>query len=200
MKGVVELFPTALFVSEHFALEESERTVLLDRTWNPNRLGNRSSEDTYALEHSGLCRMKAFLEAQTAHFAHEVLGLPRSLDVAITQSWLNHNPPGSSHHPHFHPNSIISGVFFIQGSECPLTVHRENLLFGSISLPGGKRTAYNATRRRISNREGHAVLFPSSLRHEVESNASGSDRYSLSFNTFVKGTIGSKERLTELVL
>ena len=45
------------------------------------------------------------------------------------------------------------------------------------------------------------MLFPSWLNHKVESNKKATtDRISLSFNTFVKGTIGDKNNLTELIL
>ena len=45
------------------------------------------------------------------------------------------------------------------------------------------------------------MLFPSWLSHGEEVNEKATtDRISLSFNTFVRGTLGSREDLTELVL
>ena len=48
--------------------------------------------------------------------------------------------------------------------------------------------------------EGDLVLFPSHLSHLVPSNLSDEERISLSFNTWVKGSLGTKQRLTYLPL
>lgn len=200
MKGVVPLFPTALFVSSQYEITPSERSFLMGLEWEQNRLGNYSSKDSYVLESDELRSLRQFLDLQVDYYAHEVLRISRTLDVYITQSWVNRNPAGSSHHPHFHPNSLISGVFFIQGEDCPFIVHREDQLFGNLSLDIEGRSEFNQMKRRINNRSGHAVIFPSGLRHEVEKNSAESDRYSLSFNTFAKGVLGSRQRLTELKL
>jgi len=42
------------------------------------------------------------------------------------------------------------------------------------------------------------VLFPSLLEHDVARNDSSRARTSLSFNTYVRGTIGGKRSLTEV--
>ncbi|MGH8032262.1 MAG: TIGR02466 family protein [Luteimonas sp.] len=200
MSGVISVFPTALFVSEQYEPTPDELAALIGQPWEPNRAGNKTSSDTYVLENDALARLREFLQQQICHYAYQVLGLDEALDVYITQSWVNVNPAGSSHHPHSHPNSVISGVFFIQGEPCPLILHREATLFGSLSLRAPASNDFNATRWNVVNRPGHAVLFPSTLRHEVAQNTSATDRYSLSFNSFVRGTLGSRRKLTELVV
>jgi hypothetical protein len=47
---------------------------------------------------------------------------------------------------------------------------------------------------------GQVLLFPSSLVHHVETKKGTNTRISLAFNIFIKGTIGSKKKLTELTL
>ena len=50
----------------------------------------------------------------------------------------------------------------------------------------------------VNNNE--LLLFPSCITHQVEPNEKATtDRISLSFNTFVKGTLGSRDQLTELI-
>ena len=45
------------------------------------------------------------------------------------------------------------------------------------------------------------ILFPSWLSHQVRVNEKATtDRISISFNTFVRGTFGSRKDLTELIL
>ena len=47
---------------------------------------------------------------------------------------------------------------------------------------------------------GQLVMFPSSTIHQVETKKGTNTRVSLAFNTFYKGTIGSNNDLTELIL
>ena len=47
---------------------------------------------------------------------------------------------------------------------------------------------------------GDILLFKSSLPHAVDIKKGTNIRISLSFNVFLKGTIGNKEELTELIL
>ena len=60
-------------------------------------------------------------------------------------------------------------------------------------------TKYNSS-EYISVQTGDLILFPSELEHYVELVKSSSDRISLSFNTFVRGNIGSDELLEGLKL
>ena len=57
---------------------------------------------------------------------------------------------------------------------------------------------FTANKVGVLNEPGRLVLFPSYLHHEVDINKGNSDRYSISFNTFVKGKFGDNENLTEL--
>ena len=43
------------------------------------------------------------------------------------------------------------------------------------------------------------ILFPSHVTHFVESNMHDTPRISLSMNTFIKGSIGIKDSLTEVI-
>ena len=61
--------------------------------------------------------------------------------------------------------------------------------------------AYNTHVWGVSVNNNTLVLFPSWLEHSVERNEkASSDRISISFNVFMKGTIGSENNLNELIL
>lgn len=200
MPNVVPIFPTALLVSDRYLLDEAERALLTGQSWGPNRSGNQTSVDTYVLQDPRLAGLRDFLFAQLQHYAREVMCLPKGLRSVMTQSWVNRNEPGSSHHAHSHPNSLVSGVFFIAGDACPLVFHRDPVAGTSLSFQPTTVHAHNAQRWDVRNEPGIAVLFPSTLRHEVVDNDTSTTRYSLSFNSFVSGRIGSRRKLTELVL
>jgi hypothetical protein len=44
------------------------------------------------------------------------------------------------------------------------------------------------------------LLFPSILIHDVDKNETDVERVTLSFNTFVRGTIGGKAQLSEVTI
>ena len=52
----------------------------------------------------------------------------------------------------------------------------------------------------IPVKQGMIIIFPSSLKHSVERVMEKDTRISLSFNSFVTGSIGDKVNLTELKL
>jgi len=60
-----------------------------------------------------LNELKQFCEEQLNRYVKEIMNPKEELDIYITQSWLNVTKHGEFHHEHSHPNSIVSGVFYI---------------------------------------------------------------------------------------
>ncbi len=56
----------------------------------------------------------------------------------------------------------------------------------------------NASCRSFETVQGSLILFPSLLEHDVEKNRSDSVRTSISFNTYVRGVVGGRQKLTEV--
>ena len=48
--------------------------------------------------------------------------------------------------------------------------------------------------------QGGLYLFPSHIEHSVRTIESGNTRVSLSFNTFIKGEIGTQQGLTRVTI
>ncbi len=59
---------------------------------------------------------------------------------------------------------------------------------------------FNANSREFDVEQGMLMLFPSLLEHDVDKNGSDQIRSSISFNTYVRGTVGGKEQLTEVTI
>lgn len=194
------LFCTPIYQSAQFTLAPDEREVLLSGRWVDNKSGNQTSSNAAVLALPALARFAEHVARELDHFAHEVLGIDRCSTFHVTQSWVNRNPPGSMHHSHKHPNSIISGVYFIDGPECPLVFQRDTDLFAGFSFRFRDDVRGYSSRWRIQNQPGRLVLFPSSLRHEVGRNTGADHRLTLSFNTFVTGDLGHGPRLTALTI
>jgi ectoine hydroxylase-related dioxygenase (phytanoyl-CoA dioxygenase family) len=56
----------------------------------------------------------------------------------------------------------------------------------------------NAGCRSFETAQGSLILFPSLLEHDVEKNKSDRVRTSISFNTYVRGVVGGRNKLTEV--
>ena len=164
--------------------------------------GNSTSSNSYIFDDK-LKKIKQFCEQQIAIYVKEVINPKEDLDFYITQSWLNITKPGGSHHSHFHQNSIISGVFYISTEEDDkITFSDPNAKIKKIIHSTIKEyNLWNSTTWFFSVNNNELVLFPSWLNHEVEPNKKATtDRISLSFNTFVRGTFGESNQLAELIL
>lgn len=121
--------------------------------------------------------------------------------LSFTSIWANKNSRMSSHHKHRHPNSIISGIYYVnddyKGGETVFymndpwyKIHNEGYVqLSSVPLPN-KELTY-----RINPKSGLLILFPSYIYHSVGPVIIGSDRYTISFNTFVEGNVGNHDRL-----
>jgi len=159
---------------------------------------NRQSEDTFVLDKPELANVRAFIEAKLHKFLTEIMASTDKL--VITQSWLNKNKKGESHHEHVHPNSMVSGVWYPQIHENlpPIQFrHREQR---DISLQTEKYNTFNSATFMLPMKRGELILFPSNLSHSVPVNNSEEERISLSFNSWPKGNMGDIKSLTYLPL
>ena len=158
------------------------------------------SVDSYILKRKKFLGLKTFIEKYIDFYAHELLKISRKHKFYITQSWVNINQKGEGHQEHWHANSLISGVFYIAGDECPLYLRNPRYcVFGNgYDVELEEYNEYNVQDWWIPNTNFKLVLFPSHVKHFVRANPSDTPRISLSFNTFIKGNLGQEEKLTEV--
>ena len=140
-----------------------------------------------------LKKIKEFCEQYIKIYVKEIIKPKEELDFYITQSWLNVTKPNESHHQHYHSNSIISGVFYIE------TDINQKLNFHD---PNAKMIQINASDvLSFDVNKNILILFPSWLDHSVKPNEKQTKNViSISFNTFVRGNLGQQGRLNQLIL
>lgn len=163
---------------------------------------NQISEELYLFNRPEMKSIRRAVDEALATFAGEVMGIAQKLEV--TQSWTLINPPGVGMHGHTHSNSVVSGSLYYAPMPDPpgnMIFERHNH-YRQLELPVApeKTNIYNSPRNAIVPKQGDLVLFSSSLQHYVEPNQSSQDRYSIAFNSFVRGTIGSFRDVSELRL
>lgn len=121
------------------------------------------------------------------------------IELYVTQSWVNKNPPGTGHHQHYHLNCLLSGVYYLQ------TVPNDSIRFfngerSTFKMYETERTIWNADMFDVPVKDNLILVFPSNMLHNVAVNESSYNRVSIAFNAFVKGKLGHEQTLNYLEL
>ena len=191
-KQIQILFPTPIMKTKFPAPFTKEQLELVHNTPIGKSVGNRSSVSRRILEEPGFEEMKKFAQESLDAWVTDIIS-PRDKDsvkLYITQSWLNYTNPGGFHHSHYHPNSVVSGVIYIQADndldeiqfqqDTPRMWHVEN----------GMSNEFNSNQFHVPVNTGDVVLFPSQMYHAVPEIKGQLQRISLAFNSFFEGILG----------
>ena len=124
-------------------------------------------------------------------------------ELKITQSWINRYSQGEKLLPHWHPNSIVSGIFYLSDHEISTGfISRNNWYVGHPDSCGEAYMRLSNCQEKqmifdeVESISGDLILFPASFRHGVQQNFSDDTRYTISFNTFPSGNVGLYSDLT----
>jgi uncharacterized protein (TIGR02466 family) len=182
--------------------EEKEIRKIIDKEGMYKSVGNSQSNNS-DIFNGKLKEIKRFCEQHIKTYVKKVINPKEEIDIYITQSWLNVTKPGEYHHEHYHQNSIISGVFYISTEE------DDNITFNDpnqkikelIRIEPKEFNIWNSSSWFFPAKNNGLILFPSWLNHVVNPNKKAiTDRISISFNTFVRGNLGGRSNLNELIL
>ena len=124
------------------------------------------------------------IEEQANNFAKE---LEIYQKVKLSNLWININGYKDYNRRHNHPESIISGVFYVKvpdkSSKLRFFHPSVNLMVRDWGLNVDfKCNKYTSSIWEIFPEDGKLLLFPSWLDHEVDQNLSQEKRISISFN------------------
>ena len=194
---LLTVFPTPVQIYKYEDSIEKELKYIEGVEWQSQVANsNFKTKDSYLTRHEKLKDLTSFFKECIDDYCDTVINSDQRL--VITQLWGNRNPKGSKHHEHVHPNSIISGVFYLRQDPKlpPIQFAKSNQ--EAMKLDPRKYNTYNAETFLLPCVSGELILFPSNLRHSVPMNQGDEERISLSFNTFSIDTLGSEESLTHL--
>ena len=198
--NVQPLFPIAVgFAKLDRELTKTETKILLELEQRPNE-GNTSSQNSNVLNLPALKNLKAFMDTALQDYYQQVYQPRGDVKPYITLSWTNNTKPGQFHHKHAHPNSFVSAVFYIKTNPATDKIHFYKDGYYQLDIPPADWNTYNSNSWWFQAIPGQLILFPSSLSHMVESVQGEDTRVSLSFNTFLQGTLGDEKELTRLSL
>lgn len=160
---------------------------------NHKSIANYASTNKNVLNAAEMLNIRQVLQEALDSYFKEVFNSSNKLSLQITQSWLTLTGNGESHHEHTHPNSVASGVLYINlGKNDGISFYRneENQWYEFLRE---KETYYSAKSFFIPCEVGDIVIFPSNLRHGVKQSSSSVERISLAFNSFFEGELGRDE-------
>ena len=196
------IFPTPIYISKL----DRELTPLELKFVDKNKKdfykndGNITSNNNYILNEKPFINIKKELDSRVQDYFDKVISPANNITPYITQSWLNYTETNQYHHKHAHPNSLVSGVFYINCHEEHDKIKFFNDNYKTIKLEVKDWNMWNSESWWFSVKTGDVILFPSSLTHMVETKQGDNTRISLAFNVFIKGTVGNNKQLTELHL
>ena len=168
-----------------------------------NNEGNINTNDHYILNQKQFKNIKKFLDKHCKNYLDTIICPKDNIELYITQSWLNYTEKDKYHHKHEHPNSVVSGVLYFDSD-----IKNDKIIFShskgyqqiSPKIDNKKFNLWNSGTWFFPVETGDLYMFPSSTTHQVDTKQGTNTRISLAFNTFYKGTIGSYNNLSELIL
>ena len=200
---IVRVFPKCFTISNlgrKITKDEMSAFLKYKETAVQNRHNLISSERYILDKEPALSGIKDFIMSGINHYAYEVIQPSVMPEFYITQSWLNWTHKGESHHEHTHPNSFLSGVFYLN-----VVSGRDRIVFVKINdspfdFMSDDYTDLNSKTWFFPVKFGDMVLFRSNIPHRVPEISTDEVRISLAFNVFMRGTIGDYASSTQLVI
>ena len=199
---VHQLFPEPLYFSKLERVLTQKELKILNEHENKTykNAGNTTSNDNYVLEHKALKNLKKDIQTKVMDYFDKVV-CTNNITPYITQSWINYTESDQFHHRHSHPNSLVSGIFYISADKKVDSVtFYKGYLDHRIKLDITKYNIFSSSTCTFQVETGNILLFRSSLEHGVKNKKGNNIRISLSFNVLIKGTVGNKNDLTELII
>jgi len=160
------------------------------------------------LDRPQFLKLREWVEEQATIFMENVLGEYVQEGSIVTDSWINICDKGGSQAPHYHTNSYVTALYYVNfnGNEHVPTYFAKTSgvqLFpnnANLTLPQRKNTRYNQMDQVIAE-EGDLFLWPSHIIHGYKRNE-GDNRVTIAINVMPKmmtnGDYGWKvERLND---
>jgi len=197
------IFPIPIYMSKLDRKLTSVELKFVEKTKKDTikNQGNIFSKNTSILNEKPFLNIKKELNLRIKDYFEKVLSTTDEVTPYITQSWLNYTETNQYHHKHEHPNSLVSGVFYINcHEELDKIKFFKKDLYQTIKPRIKEWNLYNSESWFFPVKTGDIIMFPSSLTHMVENKEGTNTRISLAFNVFIKGNVGDDLKLNQLML
>ena len=189
-----EMFPTLVYEFQFDPSNREEMIALVRELdarggYKYNRLNEKKEFAHFTTYVHGLCEQ--ILEYQGYEYN----------SIEITQMWPNIMGYGSVHSQHSHPNSFLSGVWYLQTpEETSLRFHDPRAQANVLRPRRKNRNRLNKSVQSFPAEYGKGLLFSGWMQHSVPQIKTPGDleRISISWNTQVKGYYGEPGMLANM--
>ncbi len=190
-KGDVRpIFPAGAVVRYRNEDHKDIRIDDLEFSQNYGSLTESTSQDRNILKEDRFKALGKYLESCVKDYLDNVMGYEYER-FAIVHSWVNRAPEGGYQRMHFHGNSVVSGVYYLQADpkqSAPLMFEKLELNTSPyLAIATKKQNIFTANRIAYPSETGICYLFASNLKHGYETPSQGGERISLAFNVMLSG-------------
>lgn len=193
----IPLFPIPIFRS---SIEISEDLKSLVKHNEFERMPNESAwytKNKYLLNSQELTPLKEKIVENLNYYVYNILEIQPNVTFKLLTSWAVKMEKGNWGQRHSHPNSILSGVVYINTppncGDIAFYKNHSNIFPEALTVEYLQWNSLNSKAWAYSPSEGDILIFPSHLEHSMNVNTSNSDRYSVAFNFFPTGVFGHNE-------
>jgi hypothetical protein len=106
--------------------------------------------------------------------------------------WFNKSFPGMWHHAHTHDNSFLSGLIYLTESNSETWFSIPSIWSKEYTMLNLSPANKGLTFLKYPTTVGKMIVFPSGLLHSVSEHNNPEPRFSLAFNAFPSGLVGSR--------
>lgn len=194
MKQIHEIFPTPIYETKLDLdleyIQEYCREIHLKKKYKNRKVSNLGGFQTeLSLEDANIKQLIVQIENHANMFSTNIIN---NMKQKITNIWLNVNGYKNSNLSHSHPNSDLSGCYYVRSPENCGNIVFEHPCLDVIAQYQAKQeidkqstwTEYNAQNWQFAPKENSMYLFPSWVKHYVQANENdtGENRISIAFN------------------
>ena len=207
ISNIVPLFSTPILhiKDSGFRCSDRELRSIDNLSYFPTDLGScLLTKNVNLFKLNYFSRIKKECEKHLKCYTKEILCIKQ--DFYITNSWITKKSLKSGykkHHRHNHPNTIFSGVLYLDVEDG----NDQKLFF--TGKPGFLDTfnfdydysdfnMFNSQNYWIPVNVGTCIIFPAHVTHWVEEIKTEGERIVMGFNCFVKGKLGDEYYGTDL--
>ena len=204
---IIPMFSVPLFKTNLGELDPIVKSWLINLEFPHARVGHDGTDNDLDVSDRGMhildkpqCKLlKQQIQETVNYFVHNVLDVVDTIKFNVSASWINKHQGTEFIEKHKHPNAMLSGVYYVDVTEntSPIYFDRNymysNLWSETVKVPfkGQNNNQYNTDTFAIKPKKGDLLMFPSHVEHTVPTSESDDTRYSLAFNAFARGKIGT---------
>ena len=194
---VVHILPTAVAIIPcpfHNDIKDTMLSEVKEQEKNMIEFNDKNNNLKHIQHYSVLTnderygKFRNWCELQAETYAKKIQGHYIPETVQITDSWFNVSNTGGFQHQHYHANSYISGVYYVnfdkEKGHCPTSFTKSEITMPHspvLNILKTKNTDFQSENDLIYAKEGELILFPSHTTHGYRENR-GDNRVTISMN------------------